>query len=604
MSISISSFGSIPMPTSLLPAGGTWLGGLDVFTFDPLNTQYIYAGSEYKDASGNVFSLLSRLNKNTNSTDWTVQVGSGVGASDYLTHAITDGTSVYCARREGTNAVIEKRNCSDGSLVSTSATWTNGQGAWNPGLMRMATIASVQYVALAGNTTGLFVVKASDMSTALDIADVTGGISPWFMTRMSFDNAGNLWLGSDDGSSIYSDLDTLTITNVAVSGGTITITMSGNFTTSPSGKFKLSGLTTKTYLNGQVYVGSGTAGTPTFTITGTGLPDDPSAADTGTVKLYPGTNLVKVTVPGGVSTVYNSVWPEAPYAQAGNLADTPEMQWFDSVDNTLVIGDENRPWRKISLATNPPSQSQVMEAVDYPNNLYQCEFTNFVKSANREGFTGGSKYVAITGLGDHAGNAYSFLMTIDDLLSNVIVFGQTAPVVGGALFNAGGYWSVDPSATNLQDVIADPNNNTTSGLRLWTLQPSGTATRWEWFDIAISSGGPNCTLSGSWKYPNGTPVANGKLYLRLSQDAQITGGGGQIGGGAALVITLDANGNVPAGTLVYSNDNLTPSGTTYKCSVVAPGGALVWGLEKVTITGAAYNLTAFVPPLPQDAGQP
>lgn len=113
-----------------------------------------------------------------------------------------------------------------------------------------------------------------------------------------------------------------------------------------------------------------------------------------------------------------------------------------------------------------------------------------------------------------------------------------------------------------------------------------------------------CALSGTFQYPNGSRVANGKLYLRLSQDAQITNGGGQLTGGTYVVVNLDTNGSIPAGTSIWGNDNLIPTGTTYKCSVTSPGGALVWGLETVSITGSSFNFNSFAPPLPQDVGRP
>lgn len=100
-------------------------------------------------------------------------------------------------------------------------------------------------------------------------------------------------------------------------------------------------------------------------------------------------------------------------------------------------------------------------------------------------------------------------------------------------------------------------------------------------------------LSGTWQNLDGTPVSGGRLFLRLSQDS-VAIGTTQVST-ALISITLDSTGSVPANTKVWFNDELSPAGTTYTTSVVAPGGGLVWGAESVYINGATFNLSAAVP---------
>ena len=109
------------------------------------------------------------------------------------------------------------------------------------------------------------------------------------------------------------------------------------------------------------------------------------------------------------------------------------------------------------------------------------------------------------------------------------------------------------------------------------------------------------TITGTWNYPDGSAVANGVLYLKLSQDA-VASSTAQIAP-RVVAITLNASGQIPANTQIWANDELTPTGTFYKCSVVAPGGSLVWGEEDFSITGASpINMNSLVPVL--SAGSP
>lgn len=95
-------------------------------------------------------------------------------------------------------------------------------------------------------------------------------------------------------------------------------------------------------------------------------------------------------------------------------------------------------------------------------------------------------------------------------------------------------------------------------------------------------------ITGTWVYSDGTPVAGGRLFFKLSQDAAALGTS-QIAP-QLISFTLDNTGSIPANSKIYFNDELTPVGTTYTVSVVEHGGGLVWGAESVSIVGTSFNL--------------
>lgn len=102
------------------------------------------------------------------------------------------------------------------------------------------------------------------------------------------------------------------------------------------------------------------------------------------------------------------------------------------------------------------------------------------------------------------------------------------------------------------------------------------------------------TVTGTWQFPDGSAVANGTLYLQLTQDANVVSTG-QIAP-RIVQITLDATGSIPAATVVFANDELTPSGTLYQVAVTQQGGGRVYGPELYSITGTSpISLNSFVP---------
>src|SRR5208282_4612267 len=102
------------------------------------------------------------------------------------------------------------------------------------------------------------------------------------------------------------------------------------------------------------------------------------------------------------------------------------------------------------------------------------------------------------------------------------------------------------------------------------------------------------TLQGTFTYPDGTPANGATLYMKLSQDA-VALGTSQIAP-RIVTITLNSSGQIPGGTSIYANDELTPSGTVYNSSVIAIGGGLVYGPELLSVSGTSpVNLNALVP---------
>lgn len=94
----------------------------------------------------------------------------------------------------------------------------------------------------------------------------------------------------------------------------------------------------------------------------------------------------------------------------------------------------------------------------------------------------------------------------------------------------------------------------------------------------------------------GTAIANGILTLDLSQPSEITSGGGQVAP-QRYTVTLDGTGKIPAATTILANDELTPSGTTYRARLFDSAGmALLADFGNWSIVGASpIDLSAMVP---------
>jgi hypothetical protein len=104
------------------------------------------------------------------------------------------------------------------------------------------------------------------------------------------------------------------------------------------------------------------------------------------------------------------------------------------------------------------------------------------------------------------------------------------------------------------------------------------------------------TITGNFVLPSGCPVANGVLFASLSADAVVTTSPLGMCAPKLLQYTLNANGSLPANSLILANDELTPSGTQYTLSCSLAGGGRVWGPEIYSLTGSSpINLNNFTP---------
>lgn len=103
------------------------------------------------------------------------------------------------------------------------------------------------------------------------------------------------------------------------------------------------------------------------------------------------------------------------------------------------------------------------------------------------------------------------------------------------------------------------------------------------------------TLQGGNFQSGGVPVANGSVILSLSNPAAtiISTGGAST---PVYTLNLDANGNLPAGTQVLGNNELTPAATFYTAQIFSgPNGTgtLLFTATWVVGPSAAYSGTLY-----------
>jgi hypothetical protein len=103
---------------------------------------------------------------------------------------------------------------------------------------------------------------------------------------------------------------------------------------------------------------------------------------------------------------------------------------------------------------------------------------------------------------------------------------------------------------------------------------------------------------GAWQTGGGTPFANGRLTLQLSQSCTVTGVSQIVN--TPIMVSLDSNGNVPSSLSVWGNDVCSPSGTYYSMWVEVPGATVsgwnrIWGINYTQFTGSGpINLNTLV----------
>jgi hypothetical protein len=84
----------------------------------------------------------------------------------------------------------------------------------------------------------------------------------------------------------------------------------------------------------------------------------------------------------------------------------------------------------------------------------------------------------------------------------------------------------------------------------------------------------------TYQYPDGNPVANGTLDVRLSQDGMANDT--QVQRNFSRV-ALDSSGVITGSPTFWHNSDISPSGTYYVFNVYNKQGQLVAGPNKITI---------------------
>jgi hypothetical protein len=112
---------------------------------------------------------------------------------------------------------------------------------------------------------------------------------------------------------------------------------------------------------------------------------------------------------------------------------------------------------------------------------------------------------------------------------------------------------------------------------------------------------PSSTVTGTYFYPDGTPVANGSYSVKLSEDATLVTGG-QISAGVVATGILDPMGGLE-GLALYSTDpsimkSFSGNDLFYEFTVMNPLGITVWHSEFQLPAESTffYDMSAFTPP--------
>ncbi len=80
--------------------------------------------------------------------------------------------------------------------------------------------------------------------------------------------------------------------------------------------------------------------------------------------------------------------------------------------------------------------------------------------------------------------------------------------------------------------------------------------------------------------PDGTPVANGYIRIRLNQDGSVNNTQIQ---SSFTQIPLDSNGTIVGSPVFWTNASISPSGTYYVLQVYAASGQLISGPSRLTV---------------------
>lgn len=99
---------------------------------------------------------------------------------------------------------------------------------------------------------------------------------------------------------------------------------------------------------------------------------------------------------------------------------------------------------------------------------------------------------------------------------------------------------------------------------------------------------------GAFQSPSGVPLSGGSITFRLTADAVASGT--QVVAPILTSAILDSNGNINGTVDIWPNDQLNPTGTTYKINVYTSVGQLAWSSENSIPSGVgAFDLGTLIP---------
>src|SRR6516164_6665904 len=94
------------------------------------------------------------------------------------------------------------------------------------------------------------------------------------------------------------------------------------------------------------------------------------------------------------------------------------------------------------------------------------------------------------------------------------------------------------------------------------------------------------TSSVAFQDPQGNILANGSIIFDLSAPAEIASGGGQVAP-LRVSVTLTSAGLIPNASMIWANDQLTPSGTIYRVNIYNSNGLAAEVGQLWSIAGAS-----------------
>ena len=99
---------------------------------------------------------------------------------------------------------------------------------------------------------------------------------------------------------------------------------------------------------------------------------------------------------------------------------------------------------------------------------------------------------------------------------------------------------------------------------------------------------------GSFQDSKGNP-ANGATITFVLLSPEVATNTGQVYPNTVSFV-LDASGNLPAASQIWANDELTPTGSVYRVTVVSPSGQVLYGPQFWSIVGVSpISITNMIP---------